>query len=303
MKNLIYLLIAVLAVTTISCGDDEPVIPRDRDIVFSPFELFHIDGTTPSASLQQCDITIHRKEVTADLVIRIALNGSNVETFNLSGIPLTYDDEKNVYTAHVATTNQARITDLTLALDCNDYIASMSFKVDDKQVTGTSDNIFYGKATTTIAYRDSAVYAYPHTRYLASLRPNGMSASLNFGELLIKYENLMYSNITVDGLNMEVTSNGYHLTGNQIETEEGKYYGYDFNTSGSNTTDLGDQLFLRFDDLVADVNVKNNSLQGSWTMVRLKRVTDTIQKTPELKVETHIVEVSKTNMTVQGTVY
>ena len=58
MKNLIYLFIAILAVTAVSCGDDEPVIPRDRDITFSTFELFHMGSTTPSASLQQCDITI-----------------------------------------------------------------------------------------------------------------------------------------------------------------------------------------------------------------------------------------------------
>ncbi len=299
MKNLIYLFIAILAVTAVSCGDDEPVIPRDRDITFSTFELFHMGSTTPSASLQQCDITIHRKEVTADLVLRIALNGSDVETFNLTGIPLTYDDEKNVYTAKAASTSHARVTDLKLTIDCNDYIASMVFKVDNEQVVGTSNEIYYNKANTTIAYRDSAVYTYPHTRYLANIRPNGMTASVNFGELLIKYENLMYGTINVDGLKMEVTENGYHLTGNGIETEKGQYYGYDF-TSGTDLTKLGDQLFLRFDDVNVDINVLNNSITGSWTMVRLKRE----KETPENETDTpqvHVVEVSKTKMTFQGT--
>ena len=301
MKKVISLLIAILAFTAVSCGNDEPVIPRDRDIAFSTFELFHMGGTTPSASLQQCDITIHRKDVTADLVLRIAPNGTNVETFNLTGIPLTYDDEENVYTANAASTSQARITDLKLTVDCNDYIADMSFKVDNKQVIGTNNEIYFSKANTTIAYRDSAVYTYPHTRYLANIRPNGMTASVNFGELLIKYENMMYSTINVDGLNMEVTENGYHLTGNGIETEKGQYYAYDF-TSGTDLTKFGDQLYLRFDDVNIDINVLNNSITGSWTMVRMKREKETPQNETDTP-QVHVVEVSKTNMTFQGAVY
>ena len=65
---------------------------------------------------------------------------------------------------------------------------------------------------------------------------------------------------------------------------------------------MGDKLFVRIDDLQADINVKENSLSGSWTLVRLKRVTDTIQTTPEIVTQQRTVEVSKTAMTVQGKV-
>ena len=302
MKKLTYLIVALVALTVISsCGNDDPVIPRDRDIEFSTFELFHIGGSTPTTSLEQCDITIHRKTDKADVTLSLALDGTTVEHFALSDIALTYDSDKNIYTASTATTSNTRITDLRLTIDCNDYIADMSFKVDGKEVTGTSNEILFGKATTTIAYRDSAIYTYPHTRYLTNIRPNGMSASLNFGELLIKYENLMYSDIMVDGLKLDVTNNGYHLTGDELVTTRGHYYG--FNPSdGTDRIEMGDKLFVRIDDLQADINVKENSLSGSWTLVRLKRVTDTIQTTPEIVTQQRTVEVSKTAMTVQGKV-
>ena len=302
MKKLTYLIVALVALTVISsCGNDDPVIPRDRDIEFSTFELFHISGTTPTTSLEQCDITIHRKTDTADVTLSLALDGTTVEYFALTDIALTYDSDKNIYTASAATTSHTRITDLRLTIDCNDYIADMRFKVDGNEVIGTSNEILFGKATTTIAYRDSAIYTYPHTRYLTNIRPNGMSASLNFGELLIKYENLMYSDIMVDGLKLDVTNNGYHLTGDELVTTRGHYYG--FNPSdGTDRIEMGDKLFVRIDDLQADINVKENSLSGSWTLVRLKRVTDTIQTTPEIVTQQRIVEVSKTAMTVQGKV-
>ena len=302
MKKLTYLIVALVALTVISsCGNDDPVIPRDRDIEFSTFELFHISGTTPTTSLEQCDITIHRKTDKADVTLSLALDGTTVEYFALTDIALTYDSDKNIYTASAATTSHTRITDLRLTIDCNDYIADMRFKVDGNEVIGTSNEILFGKATTTIAYRDSAIYTYPHTRYLTNIRPNGMSASLNFGELLIKYENLMYSDIMVDGLKLDVTNNGYHLTGDELVTTRGHYYG--FNPSdGTDRIEMGDKLFVRIDDLQADINVKENSLSGSWTLVRLKRVTDTIQTTPEIVTQQRIVEVSKTAMTVQGKV-
>lgn len=302
MKKLIYLLIAVLSVTVISCGDDDPVIPRDRDIQFNTFELFHIAGATPLTSLEQCGVTIHRQSTTADLTIKLSLDGSRTESFTLTGIALNYDVDKNIYTGQSATTTNSRITDLHVTIDCNDYIVQMSFKVDGKQVIGTTNEILFGQANTTLAYRDSATYTYPYTRYLTSIRPNGMSASMSMGELLIKYENLMYSNIVVDGLNLEVTSSGYRLTGNEIETTDGRYYGYN-PSAGSNQTELGDQLFLRFDNLQADVNLLDNSLTGNWTMVRLKHVTDTIQTTPEIVTQQRTVEVSKTAVSVHATVY
>ena len=301
MKKLTYLLATVVALVAITgCGDDDPVIPRDRDIQFSTFELFHIDGEQPSISLEQCDITIHRQTTAADVTVKLSLDGSGAETFAMTGIALEYDADKNIYKANTATTSNARISDLRLTIDCNDYIADMSFKVDGRTVIGTSNEILFSKVGTTIAYRDSATYNYPHTRYMTSIRPNGMSASLSFGELLIKYENLMYANISVDGLKMEVTDNGYHLTGNGIETESGQYYSHGFTSSP--ITKFGDQLFVRFDNLQADVNVRAGSLSGSWTMVRLKRVTDTLQTTPELVTQQRVVEVSKTAMSVQGTV-
>ena len=301
MKKLTYLLATVVALVAItSCGDDDPVIPRDRDIQFSTFELFHIDGERPSISLEQCDITIHRQTTAADVTVKLSLDGSGAETFAMTGIALEYDADKNIYKANTATTSNARISDLRLTIDCNDYIADMSFKVDGRTVIGTSNEILFSKVGTTIAYRDSATYNYPHTQYMTSIRPNGMSASLSFGELLIKYENLMYANISVDGLKMEVTDNGYHLTGNGIETESGQYYSHGY--ASSTTSKFGDQLFVRFDNLQADVNVRAGSLSGSWTMVRLKRVTDTLQTTPELVTQQRVVEVSKTAMSVQGTV-
>ena len=301
MKKLTYLLATVVALVAItSCGDDDPVIPRDRDIQFSTFELFHIDGEHPSISLEQCDITIHRQTTVADVTVKLSLDGSVAETFAMTGIALEYDADKNIYKANTATTSNARISDLRLTIDCNDYIADMSFKVDGRTVIGTSNEILFSKVGTTIAYRDSATYNYPHTRYMTSIRPNGMSASLSFGELLIKYENLMYANISVDGLKMEVTDNGYHLTGNDIETESGQYYSHGY--ASSTITKFGDQLFVRFDNLQADVNVRAGSLSGSWTMVRLKRVTDTLQTTPELVTQQRVVEVSKTAVSVQGTV-
>ena len=101
MKKLIYLLIAVLSVTVISCGDDDPVIPRDRDIQFNTFELFHIAGATPLTSLEQCGVTIHRQNTTADLTIKLSLDGSKTESFTLTGIALNYDVDKNIYTAEL----------------------------------------------------------------------------------------------------------------------------------------------------------------------------------------------------------
>ena len=73
-------------------------------------------------------------------------------------------------------------------------------------------------------------------------------------------------------------------------------------SDGTDRIEMGDKLFVRIDDLQADINVKENSLSGSWTLVRLKRVTDTIQTTPEIVTQQRIVEVSKTAMTVQGKV-
>ncbi len=301
MKKILYLLVAVIAMTVVSCGDDDPVIPRDRDIKFSTFELFHIGGTTPTTSLQSCDITIHRKTSTADITIKIAPNGT-VQTFALTGVALTYDEEKNHYKANVSTTSDPRVTNLVALLDCNDYIAELSFKLDGTtQVTGTSNQLYYSPVKTVMTFSDGKTGTHPYGNYLFSLHPDGNTADLNIGDLVQLQDTLRYGVIQLEGLPLTTTSTGFHIAANEKVTEKGQYYRHDV-TTGSATTPFGDSLFLRFENLQADLNVMERSMSGSWTMVRLKRVTDTISRDP-LMTQQRIVEVSRAQMHATGTLF
>lgn len=301
MKKLIYLLAGVLVLTAVGCGDDEPVIPRDRDIQFSTFELFHIDGTTPTASLEQCDVTIHRKTEKADLNLKVAVGG-NVHSLALTDVALTYDSDKNIYNARTTTTSNSRVTNLVLAIDSNDYFATMSFLLDGTtQVIGTSSDLLY-RMTSHMTFSDLTTYTANNGKCLVSVHPDGQSANITLGDLLHEKDVMNYVNIALEGLPMNVTATGYHIATDQLVTEKGQYSRFDYST-GSPTTQFGDSLFLRFDNLKADLNVLNNTMTGSWTMVRLKRVTDTIQKTPEVKTQQRVVEVNRTDMTVTGNIY
>lgn len=301
MKKILYLLAAVVALTMVSCGEDDPVIPRDRDIQFNTFELFHIGGTAPTTSLQSCDITIHRKTSTADITIKIAPNGT-VQTFALTGVALTYDEDKNIYTARTATTSDPRVTNFVALLDCNDYIAEMSFLLDGTmQVTGTSNQLFYNPASTTMTFSDGTSGTHTSGNYLFTLHPDGSTADINIGDLVQLKDTLRYGLIQLEGLPLTVTTTGYHIASDEYVTEKGQYYRYDPKT-GSDKTALGDSLFLRFENLQADLNVMENSMTGSWTMIRLKRVTDTISRNP-LETQQRIIEVSRAQMRATGSIH
>lgn len=301
MKKILYLLAAVVAMTVVSCGDDDPVIPRDRDIVFSTFELFHIGGSTPTTSLQSCDINIHRKTSTADFTIKVSPSGT-IQTFALTGVALTYDEDKNVYTARTSTTSDPRVTQLVALIDCNDYIADISFVLDGTtQVTGTSNQLYYSPVRTSMTFSDGTSGIHQYGNYLFSLHPDGNTADLNIGDLVQLKDTLRYSIIQLEGLPLTVTQTGYHIASDEYVTENGQYYHYDPKT-GSDKTAFGDSLFLRFENLQADLNVMENSMTGSWTMIRLKRVTDTLSRDP-LQTQQRIVEVSRAQMHATGSIY
>lgn len=301
MKKILYLLAAVVALTVVSCGEDDPVIPRDRDIEFNTFELFHIGGTTPTTSLQSCDITIHRKNSTADFTIKISPSG-NVQTLSLTGVALTYDEDKNVYTARSASTSDPRVTNFVAFLDCNDYIVDMSFVLDGTtQVTGTSNQLFYEPVSTAMTFSDGTSGTHPYGSYLFTLHPDGNTVDLNIGDLVQLKDTLRYASIQLEGLPLSVTTTGYHIASDEFVTEKGQYYRYDPKT-GSDKTALGDSLFLRFENLQADLNVMQNSMTGSWTMIRLKRVTDTISRDP-LQTQQRVIEVSRAQMRATGSIH
>lgn len=302
MKKIIYALTLILATAAISCGDDDPVIPRDRDIEFNTFELFHIAGATPTASIQSCHIVLHRKGLKADITINVNINGDNLETFNLTDLPLTYNEDSNHYSINVSSTNIPRISNMKAIIDCNDYIADIVFLLDGKQVTGTSNELFYSKTSTVLKYDNSTSYTDLYATYIYELHPEGSAATLKIGNLTHSKDVLNYKNITLEGLKMDVTGSGYRITGDAIETTKGQYSRYDAST-GSPTTNFGDSLFLRFENIEANLDVANSSMTGSWTMVRLKRVTDTIQKTPEIRTQQRIVEVNRTRIDANGKVY
>lgn len=299
MKKFLYLLVAVVALTVVSCGEDDPVIPRDRDIQFSTFELFHIGGATPTVTLQSCDVTIHRKTITADITLKVA-SGGTMPTIALTGIALTYDEDENVYTARTATTSDPRVTDLVALIDCNDYyIAQLSFLLDGTtQVTGTSNELYCYPASTTMTFADGTSGTHSAGTYLFSLHPEGNTADIKVGDLLQLQDTLRYGMIQLEGLPLTVTSSGYHIAIDEKVTTSGNYYRYDPKT-GSDKTALGDSLYLRFENLVADLNVMERKMTGTWTMVRLKRVTDTISRNP-LQTQQRIIEVSRAQMRATG---
>lgn len=301
MKKLAYLLIALVGLSVASCGDDDPVIPRDRDIAFTTFELFHIGGTTPSASLQSCDITIHRATTTADFNIKIAPAGT-VETFAVTGLALTYDVDKNCYTASVASTSEPRITNFVALIDCNDYIATMSFVIDGTtQVSGTSNQLFYSPVSTTMTFDDGTSGTHAYGKYLFTIHPDGNAADLNIGDLVQLKDTIRFNSIILEGMPMTITDNGYRIAASEVVTEKGQFYRHDY-TTGSDLTPFGDGLFLRFEDLVADLDVMNNSMTSSYIMVRLKRVTDTISRDP-LQTQQRIIEVNRAHMSAKGKIF
>lgn len=303
MKKIAFFLSFLLLISAFGCGNDEPDIPRDRDIEIHPFQLFHIAGPNPTTSLQKCDIIVHRKASTADLNLNLPFNGTQVESFAIRELPLTYDSDKNHYTSRTASTSNSRITNVILLIDCNDYIAEMSFVVDGTiQVMGTSNELFYDNVSTTMLFNDNTSYTASYGNFLFALHPDGNSANLNIGNLLHKKDLINYTSISLQGLSLTVTDNGYRITGEKVETNKGEYGRYDYST-GSPTTPLGDSLYLRFENIDAKLNIIDNSMTSSWTMVRLKRVTDTIQKTPEVVTQQRVIEVNRTQMQSKGTLY
>ena len=302
MKKLIYILAVLLVVGAVSCGNDEPVIDRDRDYELNIFELFHIGSNSPKAMLQSCQITVHRKTVTADFSFQLEVNGT-VSRFDLRDVALTYDADENYYSAKAGTTNEPRITNFSALIDCNDYIAEMSFVLDGSlRVAGTSNELFYANATTVMTFQDQRQYTDKLASYLFALHPDGATGNLTIGNLTHEQDLLTYKYINLEGLQMSVTDKGYTVSGDSIACEKGSYSRPDHAT-GSSTTAFGDSLFVCFKDLKLNLNVYNNSMSGSCTMLRMKRVTDTIQRVPDVRTRVRIVEVNRTKMTAQGSIY
>ena len=274
MKKLFYPIIALLAIFAVACGDDGPKIDRTRDVEFSVSLLSHVTGgEKPIAYISPSSFTLSQKRLTLDGLVTVNTDDHTFAQFVLEDFPLTKDENGNIYRGKAATTSNTRLTDFSVVVNFDDQVVDLFYVVDGKlHVTATDPNLFFGGAKTVLNFDDGTSYNDDNVSYTLKLAPRDGTATLNVADLLYRQDYRYFDHIIAEELQAQVTNTGFTVAGQQILPRG------DYRRAGSNSEITvfvpSDSLFFRIDDMALDIDVAKNTINGSYTLVKLTREKD-----------------------------
>lgn len=222
MKKLSLALAAIiLMVTATSCGNDEP-----KDVVWmmNTQLINHITNSTSgdfeSASLGGIYVELNTTKMTANVAYAVAI-GSDEVVFNLSNVPMTSDYQRNGYLIRSNTTitsGNHTLAGLDLFVDMNLNEETLGHwtegTIDGKyELNGIVPIIAFKGATSSIVLPDGNSLTDKNgifTIEVLDFTTNNRNASISIKG--INSVEVLNKGLTYEGLKVEATSEGLHIT-------------------------------------------------------------------------------------------
>lgn len=285
-----------LMLTVTACGDDDPVIPRDRDVTMTVDALVHTLNADGEASISLGDkntFVYHPKTQTTDMKITLG-----AQTFNLQQVPVTpvaYID--NRYEFNSATTSNPDVTNLNGIIDLSGSIAILQCDISSKHVCITIPDIFFEQNSVNMDYTDGSTSHDGNSFWTFSIDKTGNTAKISINNIEIAKDIMIqdgkrtrigryFAGIIGEGANVTPTATGITITAESLNTKAS--YG-----NGQEVNDAFKTEDYPIYNLQVNINLTTGKLQGN--MVLRHVLTRDEQKIP--------TEWDDINMTVSGNIF
>lgn len=218
-----------LMLSLAACGDDDPEIPRDRDVTMTVEALVHTstaDGNAFIAVGDKNTFVLHPKTLTADMKLSLG-----TQTFNLQQVPVkTVEYIDNCYTINSPTTSNADITNLSGVINFGDPMAIMQCNMGNKHLCITIPDIFFEKNTVNFGYSDNSTSRDGNSYWIFSVDKTGNKADIIINNVEIAKDIMIkdgtrtrtgryFSAIIGNGANVTPTATGITISAETLSTK------------------------------------------------------------------------------------
>ena len=282
-KLILIPLAMLLALTMASCGNDEPDLPRDRDINMTITALTHVRNNSDQSAVidvkHSNKFVVSQKNLTASMELNVAIDGQE-RTLSVKDVPLTVVPETSRYAFKQTTTSNPEVTNLQGTIDRLDAVAILQYDIAGHHVSVTIPEVFFSQTITSYDYADDLHSETSGAYWTLRVNNDSHSASVIINDVEIKYnlmrvmikdtngnndhmewqrKGMFFTAIIGHGANVAATAQGVRISAEQLATVA--TYGKDQQVAGALETN---DYPIR--DLVADINLNDGTLQASYTL-------------------------------------
>ncbi len=217
-KHLIYMFAGLLALGCASCGEDDPVIPRDREVTMRLNTISHIVDTqnsTMSVASGSTVVVLSGDRTTCNATLSTA----GLDNVSVSGATLTgIEDHAGRYHMSGGTSTAANFTGL---LDMNEQAIFANYTIGGRyRVMTTLPEVYYTQARSELTYSDGTSYTQNlGGMYQIDIDPATMTATLHIMQLHNGKESHYYTSIIARGIPVTLLANGYRLNAAMVSAE------------------------------------------------------------------------------------
>lgn len=275
MKKNIYSIITLMAIALLlsACGNDDPIIPRDRDVTMTVEALTHIsDISTGEAQIVMGNantFTFHPKTLTLDIQLNATIDGT-ARTFSITGVPVKAVTDTYRYTFDTATTGNSEVTNLKGTIDISDPLAIAQCDVSGHHICITVPEIFFHQTAVYFSYSDGSKSSYGNSYWTLPIDSKGSTTGVSINNIEIandlmssgnesKRSGRFFSAIMAYGAKVEATATGVKITADELNTVA--TYGNGEEVAAAYQTDNYPIMNLN-----ADINLNAGTMTATFTL-------------------------------------
>ena len=279
-KSLLFLALLGLVLTFSACGDDEPVINHDRDVVMEVKALTHAasnNGTQePTITLTDVNkFTVHQKTLTMDFVLNATIGGQK-RSFNISGVPVQQTEGTYRFNFNQTQTSDAAVTNLKGMVDFADPMGIFQYDWNGYHVCVTIPEVFFEQVHLAFKYSDDKTSEYNNSWF--TMKVGAQKADFIINQIEIARDYLESGNeykrvgqylesLTGKDAKMQPTPKGFSVTADQLGT-----------IAVIGTTIKTDNYPIH--NLVANVDLVSGTVSSTFVLQHVLERSNNDQKTP-----------------------
>ena len=296
MKHtIIFIACLGLMISLAACGNDDPDIPRDRDVTMTVEALVHTLTSDGNASIDIGDkntFVFHPKTLTTDMKLSLG-----AQAYNLQQVPVTAIENSYRYKFNSATTNNTDITNLNGVIDISDPLAIFQCNLGGKHICITIPDIFFEQNSVNMNYTDGSTSHDGNSYWTFSVGKTGQTAKVTINNLIIAKDIMIkdgkrtrigryFAGIIGDGAIVTPTATGIAITAESLSTKAS--YG-----NGQEVADAYKTEDYPIHNLQVNIDLTTGYVQGSLVLRHV--LTRDEQKQP--------TEWDDINVTLSGNVF
>ena len=279
-KSLLFLALLGLVLTFSACGDDEPGINHDRDLVMEVKALTHAasnNGTQePTITLTDVNkFTVHQKTLTMDFALKATIGGQE-HSFNINGVPVQQTEGSYRFNFNQAHTTDAAVTNLKGMVDFSDPMGIFQYDWNGYHVCVTIPDVFFEQVRLNFKYSDGVTSQYNDSWF--TLKVAAQKADFIIDQIEIAHDYMKsgdeykrtgqyLKSITGKDVKMQPTAQGFNLSAEQIET------------IAITGTDIKTDYYPIY-NLNTNVNLVNGTIASTFVLKHVLERSNNEQKTP-----------------------